>query len=109
MSETIKNHPVRIAISTIIVVALFITGGTYKVANSKNIVENKILIAEKSITDLENKDKERKAELKELALLHKKEMEAIMEKCAENDIRYTAIQVELVGIKSLLEDIRDRR
>ena len=89
--------------------ALFIIGGTYQVAHSKNLVENRILISEDNIKDLENRDAEYKLELKELALLHKKEMEHIADRCAENDIRYTAINVELVGIRSLLEDIRDRR
>ncbi len=109
MGETIKNHPIRIAVGTIVIILSFTASATFFVANSKAKMDERVNSIIWEQAGILEDQKAQKLEFKELEDKHGEEVSNLMARCASNDVLFAGIKEKLLSIESLLMDIKSRQ
>jgi len=109
MGNTIKNHPIKVAVGTIVTVVFFVISTTLFVSASKSEMDSRVDNIAWEQEKMLSAQVIQKIDFKELEDKHEKEIKAITERCANNDVLFAGIKERLISIEALLMDIKSRQ
>ena len=109
MGNTIKNHPIKVAVGTIVTVIFFAISTTTYVVLSKSDMDRRVDNVAWEQEQIVSAQLLQKIDFKELEDRHEDEVTALKERCANNDILFAGIKERLISIEALLMDIKSRQ